>query len=179
MVGLGMGRNRAGMIKETAGAELKIVIDLNEALAAEAAEELGCDWSSNLDDALGRPDVDAVMIVTPSGTHAELGIKVVEAGKHLIVTKPMDVSVEACDRLIAAGETAGVKIGVDYQSRYVDENVRVASALKDGCLGKPILGEVALQMVSLGRIFRARGRLARHLEDGWRWLAGEPGSSSG
>ena len=189
MVGLGMGRNRAGMIKETAGAELKIVIDLNAALAAEAAEELGCDWSSNLDDALGRPDVDVVMIVTPSGTHAELGIKVVEAGKHLIVTKPMDVSVEACDRLIAAGETAGVKIGVDYQSRYVDENVRVASALKDGCLGKPILGEVRFKWFRSDEYFAhgggwrgtwrmdGGGSLANqgaHLVDILLWFMGDP-----
>ncbi len=189
MVGLGMGRNRARMIKETAGAELKVVVDLNAALATEVAEELGCDWSSNLDDALGRPDVDVVMIVTPSGTHADLGVKVVEAGKHLIVTKPMDVSVEACDRLIAAGERAGVKIGVDYQSRYVDENVRVASALKDGCLGKPILGEVRFKWFRSADYFAhgggwrgtwrmdGGGSLANqgaHLVDILLWFMGDP-----
>ena len=189
MVGLGMGRNRARMIKETAGAELKVVIDLNATLATEVAQELGCDWSSNLEDALGRTDVDVVMIVTPSGTHADLGVKVVEAGKHLIVTKPMDVSVEACDRLIAAGETAGVKIGVDYQSRYVDENVRVASALRDGCLGKPILGEVRFKWFRSDEYFAhgggwrgtwrmdGGGSLANqgaHLVDILLWFMGDP-----
>ena len=160
MVGLGMGRNRAQMIKETAGAELKIVIDLNAELATEAAQELGCDWSANLDDALGRADVDVVMIVTPSGTHSALGVKAAEAGKHVIVTKPMDVSVQACDRLIAAADAAAVKVGVDYQSRYVDENVQVASALQDGCLGKPILGEVRFKWFRSDEYFAHGG--------GWR-----------
>jgi UDP-N-acetyl-2-amino-2-deoxyglucuronate dehydrogenase len=160
MVGLGMGRNRAQMIKETTGAELKIVVDLNTELATEVAGELGCDWSANLDDALGRRDVDVVMIVTPSGTHSPLGVKAVEAGKHVIVTKPMDVSVEACDRLIAAAAGAGVKVGVDYQSRYVDENMQVASALRDGCLGKPILGEVRFKWFRSDEYFAHGG--------GWR-----------
>ena len=71
VVGLGMGRNRAQIIQDTEGAELKCVVDLNEELARRTGEELGTDWVTNLDDALGRSDVDCVMIMTPSGTHAE------------------------------------------------------------------------------------------------------------
>ncbi len=142
VVGLGMGYNRAKVIHETAGADLKVVVDLNTRRAAEVASEFGCAWTSSLDEALGRKDVDAVMVMTPSGTHAEVGIRAAQAGKHVITTKPMDVSTAACDRLIAACEAAGVRLGVDYQSRYVDNNYRVAEALRQGWLGKPILGEV-------------------------------------
>lgn len=141
IVGLGMGRNRALQVKDTEGAELKVVVDLDTELAEKVAGEMGCDWTPNLADALGRSDVDVVFILTPSGLHAKLGVEAARAGKHVITTKPMDVSTVACDELIAAGEEAGVLVGVDYQSRYVDNNFRVAEALRQGWLGKPILGE--------------------------------------
>lgn len=142
VVGLGMGRNRAQMIKDTDGAELKCVVDLQADLAKKTAQELGTDWETDLDDVLGRGDIDCVMVMTPSGTHAEVGIRAAKAGKHVVTTKPMDVGTEACDRLIAACDEAGVKLAVDYQSRYVDSNYRVAEALRRGWLGRPILGEI-------------------------------------
>ena len=142
VVGLGMGRNRARQVIDTAGADLRVVVDLNEELAREIGGEMGCDWCTSLDDALGRGDVEVVFVMTPSGLHAKIGVEAIKAGKHVITTKPMDVSTAACDELIAAADEAGVLIGVDYQSRYVDTNVRVAEALKEGLLGKPILGEV-------------------------------------
>ena len=142
VVGLGMGRNRARQVVETEGAELRAVVDLNEALAREVGAEMGCEWCSDLDDVLGRGDVDVVFVMTPSGLHAKIGVQAITAGKHVVTTKPMDVSTAACDELIRAADAAGVLVGVDYQSRYVDNNVRVAAALAQGMLGKPILGEV-------------------------------------
>ena len=160
VIGLGMGRNRSRMIQDTDGAELKCVVDLQSDLAQKTGEELGTDWGSDIDDVLGRNDIDCVMVMTPSGTHAEIGIRAAKAGKHVITTKPMDVSTEACDRLIAACDEAGVKLAVDYQSRYVDNNYRVAEALKRGWLGRPILGEVRFKW------FRSDGYFEHN--DGWR-----------
>lgn len=142
VVGLGMGKNRARVIRETEGADLKLLVDLDAERAESAATELETEWTTELDAALGRDDVDVVVVMTPSGTHADIGCRAAAAGKHVITTKPMDVSTEACDRLIEACEKAGVLCAVDYQSRYVDNNVRVAEALKQGLFGKPILGEV-------------------------------------
>ena len=123
-------------------------------------EELGTEWTTDLADVLGRGDIDCVMVMTPSGTHAEIGIRAAKAGKHVVTTKPMDVSTEACDRLIAACDDAGVKLAVDYQSRYVDSNYRVAEALKRGWLGKPILGEVRFKWFRSDEYFEHNG--------GWR-----------
>lgn len=160
VVGLGMGTNRARMIKNTNGANLKCVVDLQAEFAKKIGEELGADWTTNLDDVLGRNDIDCVMVMTPSGTHAEIGIRAANAGKHVVTTKPMDVSVAACDRLIAACDEAGVKLAVDYQSRYVDNNYRVAEALKRGWLGRPILGEVRFKWFRSDDYFEHNG--------GWR-----------
>ena len=160
VVGLGMGNNRARMIKNTDGAELKCVVDLQADLAKKTAENLDTDWGTDLDEVLGRADIDCVMVMTPSGTHAEVGIRVAKAGKHVITTKPMDVSTESCDQLIAACDEAGVKLAVDYQSRYVDNNYRVAEALRRGWLGRPILGEVRFKWFRSDDYFEHNG--------GWR-----------
>jgi len=189
VVGLGMGRNRAQLITETAGAELSCVVDLNEELARTAGADFGCDWTTELDDALGRSDVDVVMVMTPSGLHVDLGVRCARAGKHVITTKPMDVSTEACDRLITAAETGGVILGVDYQSRYVDTNVRVATALQQGLLGRPLLGEVRFKWFRSDEYFAhgggwrgtwkmdGGGSLANqgsHLIDLLLWFMGDP-----
>ena len=160
VVGLGMGRNRARQVAETEGAELHVVVDLNEDLARQVGEEMGCAWCIALEDALGRGDVDVVLVMTPSGLHASIGVEALNAGKHVITTKPMDVSTKACDELIAAADAGGLLLGVDYQSRYVDNNYRVAEALKQGLLGKPILGEVRFKWFRSQEYFEHGG--------GWR-----------
>lgn len=189
IVGLGMGRNRAQQVIDTRGAELRMVVDLNARLAEEVAGKFGCDWTSNLEDALGREDVDVVFILTPSGLHAKIGVEAIRAGKHVITTKPMDVSTVACDRLIKAAEEAGVLLGVDYQSRYADHNFRLAEALRKGWLGKPILGEARFKWFRSQEYFDhgngwrgtwamdGGGSLANqgsHLIDLLLWLMGEP-----
>jgi predicted dehydrogenase len=184
-----MGRARARQIVETAGAELKMVVDLNPELAQKVGEEFGVPWTTSLDEALGRGDVQVVMVMTPSGLHARIGVEVARAGKHVITTKPMDVSTAACDQLIQAAEAAGVKLAVDYQSRYVDNNYRVAEALRQGWLGQPILGEVRFKWFRSQDYFRhgtgwrgtwamdGGGSLANqgsHLIDLLLWFMGEP-----
>lgn len=159
IVGLGMGRSRAQMITEAEGAELTAVVDLNEELASTVGEELGCSWSTDLEDVLGRADVDAVMVMTPSGLHADIGVQAAGAGKHVIVTKPMDVSTSACDRLIQACDSGHVMLAVDYQSRYVEGNCRIAEAIGQGWLGDLILGEARF------KLFRG----AEYFESGTGW----------
>ena len=189
VVGLGMGRSRARLVTQTPSAELVAVVDVNADLAREVGDELGCQWTSELAEILGRDEVDVVMVMTPSGLHADIGVQATRAGKHVITTKPMDVTVEACDRLIAAADEAGVELGVDYQSRYVDTNYRIATALQAGWFGKPILGEVRFKWYRSGEYFEhgsgwrgtwvmdGGGSLANqgsHLLDLLLWFMGEP-----
>ena len=189
VVGLGMGRGRAQLIRETAGAELVLVVDKNERLAAEVGAELAVDWAPELGAALGRSDVDVVLVMTPSGLHAEIGCAAAAAGKHVITTKPMDVSTANCDRLIAMTEETGVMLAVDYQSRYVETNYRLAVALERGWLGKPLLGEVRFKWFRAQEYFEhgggwrgtwamdGGGSLANqgsHLLDLLLWFMGEP-----
>jgi predicted dehydrogenase len=68
-----------------------------------------------------------------------------EAGKHTITTKPMEVTPERCDTMIAAQQKTGKLLGVDFQERYVESNQFVKFAMDEGLLGKAILGEARLK----------------------------------
>ncbi len=66
-----------------------------------------------------RPDVDAVVVASPDNFHEEQGLAVLEAGKHLLLEKPMAISVEGCDRLLEAHNKAGVVFGLGLSMRYM------------------------------------------------------------
>lgn len=145
ILGLGVGRGRAKMAAEAEGAKLVCVCDLLEDKARAVAEELECDWCTEYEQMLGRQDIDAVGIFTPSGQHADHGVMGAQAGKHVFVTKPMDIRVEKCDELIAACEQAGVLLAVDFGRRYADEAHRARMILQCGKLGKILLADVRMK----------------------------------
>ncbi len=67
---------------------------------------------------LGRADVDLVAVATPPGTHAEMGVAVLEAGKHLLLEKPVATDLAGADRLIAARDRSGRVAAVDFMLRF-------------------------------------------------------------
>ena len=110
----------------------------------ESAECLGAKLGvaaySDLKVFLSDPALRAVSICTPSGTHSDLGIAAAGAGKHVLVEKPIDVSLEKADALIQACDSARVRLAVAFQSRHLDAPRLLKSAVESGRLGKPIIG---------------------------------------
>lgn len=95
-----------------AGVEVVACIDSNESEARLAADELGATRSSsNFADAL-RDDVDAVVISTPNHLHAEHALAAFDAGKHVLLQKPMARTAAECDLILAAQKRSGRKLGV-------------------------------------------------------------------
>jgi predicted dehydrogenase len=88
--------------------------------------------------------VDVVCLCTPSGQHAEQAIAAAEAGKHLLVDKPMALSLADADAMIAACERAGVKLGIHYQRRAMPLFQQVRRAIASGALGELTLGLVTM-----------------------------------
>ncbi|MFX4261311.1 Gfo/Idh/MocA family protein [Pelotomaculum propionicicum] len=80
--------------------ELTAVCDVNPNAAESFGEKYGVKWYTDIDDMLGNHAVDLVNICTPSGLRVEIGLRVAEAGKHLVVEKPMALSLKEADRLI-------------------------------------------------------------------------------
>lgn len=145
VVGLGMGMGRAKLYHGTSGAKVVAVCDLDEKRRDRAIAEIGCDAYADYTELLDRDDVDVVVTMLPSGMHADFGIEAAERGKHVVTTKPMDVTVEKCDALIEACEKNNVKLLVDFGQRYRDINRKIKKAIDMGTLGKIILGEFRLK----------------------------------
>ena len=93
VIGAGViGALHAETIAHVQGAELTAVVDVHPERARSLAGRYGALGLTDLDEALRRPDVEAVAICTPSGQHADLVTRVLAAGKHVVVEKPLDVS---------------------------------------------------------------------------------------
>jgi len=145
IVGLGMGNVRAKDCKQAAGAELALLCDIDQERLARNMKEFDVPGTTSYEEVLKRDDIDVVMIMTPSGMHAEQGIAAAKAGKHVVSTKPLDVSLEAIDKLIKTCDKAGVMLAVDFQERYTDMPTRVRAALDKGMFGDLILIEARLK----------------------------------
>lgn len=102
-----------------------------------------CPVFATLDEALEAPGVDAVVVTTPSGAHAEPAELAARAGKHVVVEKPLEISGERCERIIAACDAAGVKLCTIFPSRFGDANVALKRAVDAGRFGRLTLGETA------------------------------------
>lgn len=132
--------HHAAAIKAYEGSELIAVCSSSESRARQAREKFGVEAYFNLDEFLNRPDIDVVCICTHSGNHLEPGIAAAQAGKHVLLEKPIEVSLERADRLIEACESAGVKLGVIFQNRFKGGYLKAKEAINQGVLGKLIMG---------------------------------------
>jgi UDP-N-acetyl-2-amino-2-deoxyglucuronate dehydrogenase len=118
-------------------AELTLVAGRRDAPARRLAEARGARrYTTDFDAVLADPDIDALSICTPTGTHARLAVPALEAGKHVMIEKPVDVSLDAADRIIAAETASGKKVGVVSQHRFDPGTERVAAAIHNGDLGR-------------------------------------------
>ena len=141
IVGAGMAaRFHARAIADTPGARLAAVCRADASRAAAAAAELGVPCEASLDALLARPDVDAVCLCTPSGLHAAQAVAAARAGKHVLVEKPLALTLAAADAMIAACRDAGVRLGVALQRRNDPATRALHDAIRAGELGRLVLG---------------------------------------
>jgi predicted dehydrogenase len=171
VVGLGMGMGKARSCTTTPGAELAAVCDLWEERALAARKEFGVDWVRDYEELLARSDIDVIGLWTPSGTHASMAIRALEAGKHVCTTKPMDLETAVCRRAIELADQKGLVLGVDFESRYRAPSHRIRAALRDGAIGEVLMADLRMKW------YRAQGYYDGGMPAGWRSrLATERGS---
>ncbi len=91
--------------------------------------------TTDLDAALRDPDVRAVIVLTPPAAHLEVARAALDAGKHVLVEKPLEVSVERAERLVAAARSSGRRLGVVLQHRFRPGARRLRALLAEGALG--------------------------------------------
>jgi predicted dehydrogenase len=144
IVGCGViAATHAEAIGAIGGARLVAVTDPDAARAAAFARSRDCAAEPDLAALVSREDIEVICVCVPSGLHAEVGVEAAGAGKHLVIEKPMDVSLEAADRLIAAARGAGVRMTVISQHRFYPGPAELRRLLDRNALGRLVLGEAA------------------------------------
>ena len=144
IVGCGViAATHAEAIGAIAGARLVAVTDTDADRATAFARSRGCAAEPDLAALVCREDIEVICVCVPSGLHAEVGAEAAAAGKHLVIEKPMDVSLKAADRLIAAAREAGVRMTVISQHRFDPGPAEVRRLIDADAFGRLVLGEAA------------------------------------
>ena len=116
--------------------EVGVVVDVQLERAQALAERHQARALTDLFEALSVPGIDAVAICTPSGQHADMVVAALKAGKHVVVEKPLDISLEAAQRVAAAERESGGRVTVISQHRFDTSSQVVHDAVSSGRLGK-------------------------------------------
>jgi len=132
----------APAINAAAGSAIAAVVSRDEGRAREFAAKHSAAIPYDNFDAMLRDDaVDAVYIASPNALHAEQAVKAARAGKHVLVEKPMALTVADCQRMIDACDEAGVRLGVGFHLRTHPGHLRLRELVADGGLGTVTLAE--------------------------------------
>ncbi|RAV21646.1 Gfo/Idh/MocA family protein [Paenibacillus contaminans] len=123
-------------IRNTPGAALIAVCDTNPQRVEEYVREYGVQGYTDLSDMLKNPDIHVVNVCTPSGLHAPLAVAGADAGKHVVVEKPIALTLEDADRIIAACKRNKVKLAVVHPNRFRPAIVELKKALDEQQFGK-------------------------------------------
>ena len=131
----------AKAIAETPNARLVMTTSRREENARRVAEPYGAQWTTDWRAVLRSPDVDVVNICTPSGTHMPYAVASAKAGKHVVVEKPLEITLARCDRIVAAADEAGVKLVTIFPSRFGQAAQVIKQAVDAGRFGQMVLAD--------------------------------------
>ncbi len=141
------------------GATLVAVSDIVDERARRIAEPLGVPWFRDMDEMVVKSAPDVVVILTESGLHAEHAIRLAAHGKHLVVEKPMALTLDDADEMIRACDHNRIRLFVVKQNRFNVPVVKMREALEAGRFGKLVLGTVRVRWCR---------RQAYYDQDPWR-----------
>jgi UDP-N-acetyl-2-amino-2-deoxyglucuronate dehydrogenase len=160
IVGTGsIAKHQARAIAALEGARVVAVMSRDSERAREFGREFGCNAYGEEETFLSDPDLSIVSICTPSGSHMESAVAAAAAGKHLMIEKPLEVTLDRCDRIIEAAHRHGVSLGGVFQSRYFESSRVIRDAIDRGRFGRLVLADAYVKW------FRSQ---AYYDQGGWR-----------
>lgn len=142
VVGCGMiSEFHARAIADTSGAQLVACLDRVPEAARQFANKHSIKSYVALSDFLADPALDIVTICTPSGKHQEAAVAAANAGKHVIVEKPLEITLKRCDRIINACAKNNVVLSTIFPSRFHAGSLALKKAIDKGRFGRLTLGD--------------------------------------
>lgn len=137
IVGCGMIANfHAKAIGDIRGAKIAACFDSFPKSAQRFSKANGCPHYASLKDMLADPNVDIVTICTPSGAHMEPAVAAAKAGKHVIIEKPLEITLKRCDKIIEACEKNGVVCSAIFPSRFHESSQILKKAVEKNKFGR-------------------------------------------
>ncbi|MDY0092701.1 MAG: Gfo/Idh/MocA family oxidoreductase [Candidatus Vecturithrix sp.] len=142
LIGLGLIADfQAKAIQAMTNGTLVACYSRSQQKANEFGRKYGCRGYADMAQFLAHPGLEIVSICTPSGAHLEPALQAAAAGKHLLIEKPLEITLERCDRIIQACENQKVKLAGIFQSRFSEVSRVIKQHLEQGRLGQPVLGD--------------------------------------
>ncbi|MEX8495956.1 inositol 2-dehydrogenase [Sphaerotilus sp.] len=131
-----IGQIHAANVAANPLAKLVAVVDPIDASARKLADKLGCEASTDAEATIARADVDAVVIGTPSDTHAHLMLLAARAGKAVLCEKPVDNDLAKADAAVAELKALGAKVMMAFNRRFDPSNIELRRAIDAGDIGE-------------------------------------------
>ncbi len=132
-----MGIIHLDTFRGAAGAKLAAVADVSEERAVRAAAEYGVEKTyTDSVRLIADPDIDAVVISVPNALHAELAVASLEAGKHVLLEKPMAMNAAEAEHILAAQQSSGMTLMIGHQMRWKAPIAAARRYIEEGRLGK-------------------------------------------
>ena len=167
IIGCGMiSEVQADAIRRIPGARVVAFCDTVLAAAEARVAQFGGSAHTRVDDLVASPEVDAVSICTPSGMHLEPALLAAQAKKHVMVEKPIEVTVERANEIIGACRRSGVKLGAIFPRRFLGSSLALKSAIDSGRFGTVVLGAVHIKWYRSQEYYRAGGWRGTYRFDG-------------
>lgn len=127
------------------GARLISVCDVDEDKALKAGKSFGVPWYTDMHEMMRSESIDVVSVLTESGSHAKHVVQLAPYGKHIVVEKPMALTLSDADSMIHACDEAGIRLFVVKQNRFNVPVTKLRQALEGGRFGKLVLGTVRVR----------------------------------
>ena len=144
VIGCGtIGEFHVRAIRDIPDARLVGISAQPESRAREVAGREGCLGTADYRDLLRLPEVDLVTIATPSGSHGKIALEALDAGKHVLVEKPMAMTAEEASRVILRAREKGLTLSVVSQRRFEEQHQEIRRALDGDALGRLLVLEVS------------------------------------
>jgi len=146
IIGCGLiSNNHADAINLIENANLVACTDVNEKSLKTFSEKYNIKAYDDVEKMLQDDDIDVVSICTPSGLHARFAVLAAKYKKHIVVEKPMALTVEQCDEIINASKENNIKVEVICQNRFKDTFRTVKKVIEDGYLGKIVSADIYMK----------------------------------
>jgi predicted dehydrogenase len=145
VVGAGIfGDTHCRVYSESPIVDLAWVCDQDQERAKQAAQRYNCNFTTDLQEITNDPSISIVSVATPDFAHRDISLKVIEAGKNLIVEKPLATNIEDAQAITDAVKRKGVKFMTDFQNRWNAPFIQAKQNLESGKYGEPVSAYIRL-----------------------------------